>query len=73
MSSSWRLDLISAALLLVIGLSTERLAWFFYRLNESFLSNVPKPSARAIRVVRIVLIAGGLVLLASALLRAVRG
>jgi hypothetical protein len=71
-SSSWQLDLIAGALLLIIGLSTERLAWFFYKLNASFLSDVPRPSPWAIRFGQVVLIAGGVAVLVSALLRASR-
>ena len=72
MSSSWELDLIAGALLLIIGLFTKRLAWFLYKLNQSFLSDVPRPSAWGIRVGQFVLIAGGVAVLVSALLRASR-
>ena len=70
MSSSWQLDLIVGLSLLAIGIFTRPIAWFFYRLNRSFLENVPIPSAWGIWFVRMVLIGAGVVILASSLLRA---
>ena len=70
MSASWQLNLIVGFSLLTIGIFTRPITWFFYRLNRSFLENVPIPSPWGIWFVRILLIGAGVVILASALLRA---
>jgi hypothetical protein len=48
MSASWQLNLIVGFSLLAIGIFTGPIAWFFYRLNRSFLEEVQTPSARGI-------------------------
>ena len=70
MSSSWQLNVIVGLSMLAIGIFTRPITWFLYRLNRSFLENVPIPSAWGIWVARIVLIGAGVLILASALLRA---
>ena len=70
MSSSWQLNLIVGLSLLVIGIFTRPITFFFYRLNRSFLENVPTPSAWGIWLGRVVLIGAGVLILVSTLLRA---
>ena len=70
MGGPWQLELIAGALTLLIGIFAERLAWFLYRLNASFLEDVPRPSPWAIRLGQVVLIGFGVVLVVRALLRA---
>ena len=70
MSASWQLNLVVGFSLLVLGIFTGPITWFFYRLNRSFLEKVPTPSGRGIWFARIVLIGAAVAILVSALLQA---
>jgi len=66
----WPLELINGVLLLVLGIFAQRLGLFLYRLNKSFLENVPPPSALGLKLAQIILIGAGAVELVRGFLRA---